>query len=259
VRNPNIPIGLVLVNSAIALSLSTVAISSAHATSSESNSLIGAKAPTQVEQNPPAIRMRVVRLVGKHKGYSVDVRYPQFAGGSRAAIRKINREIKLVVDRNISANPAPNGMDNYQYSCDFTKSSVTSRLVSLNFRFSSYLGGAGDEEAEVPLNARIFPQFKVLKLKDVLGKRVNYTELSRLYLKELQLDPEIDDLAPVYFSNFTFNENGLTVTLPQGQFSALGRGCPSATIAYNKLNSLIGKKSLIQEIVQTKVKGHSRR
>jgi hypothetical protein len=203
--------------------------------------------------------MRAVRLKGKHKGYSVDVRYPQFAGGSRAAIRKINREIKLVVDRNIAALPAPRGTDNYVYSCDFTKCLITSRLVSLNFVFSSYLGGAADEEQEVPLNAQIFPRFKLLTLRDVLGKKVNFSKLSRMYLKELELDPETDYLAPVYFSNFTFDEKGLTVTLPQGAFSARGRGCPSAMITYKQLSSLIGKNSAIREIAQAKLKGHFHR
>ena len=155
-KNASMLPGLSLVDSAMLLCLCIASISPAYATSTDSNSLVGEDVAIKAEQSPPSIRMRAVRLVGKHKGYSVDVRYPQFAGGTRVAIRKINREIKLVVDRNISALPAPKGMDNYKYSCDFTKSLVTTRLVSLNFRFSSYLGGASDEEQEVALTPRFF-------------------------------------------------------------------------------------------------------
>jgi len=258
-RNPNKLLGLVLVNSAISLSVCIASALPTCATSIDSNSLVDGKVPIKAEQSPPSIRMRAVRLVGKHKGYKVDVRYPQFAGGSPGAVRKINREIKLVVDRNISAVPAPRGMYNYMYSCDFTKRLVTPRLVSLNFRFSSYLGGATDEEQEVPLNAQIYPRFKLLKLRDLLGKKINYGALSRIYLKELELDPETYDLAPVYFSNFAFDENGLTITLPQGAFSARGHGCPSARIAYDQLHSFIGKNSLIKQIALAQTKGHSHR
>jgi hypothetical protein len=200
--------------------------------------------PLSVPESSP-IEMRIVRLRGKHKGYTVDVRYPQFRGGSRAAIRKLNREVKLVVDRNIAALPGTPD-NNFTYSCQFTKCLVTPRLVSLNFEFSSYVGGAHDGKTEVPLNAQIYPQFKLLKLKDVLGRKVNYSKLSELYQNELQFQRAIY-LRPKYFSNFTVAKDGLTVRLPQGEFTAEAAECPSATITYKKLNQkrLIAKNSPI--------------
>lgn len=197
--------------------------------------------------SPPPVRMRMVRLIGKHKGYTVDVRYPQFSGGVRGVIGKLNKDIKLVVDRNIAAVPAPSGQERYEDSCYITKSLVTPRMVSLNFEFSNYYGGAHDGKTELPLNFQIFPQLKLLNLSDVLGRKVNYNKLIRL--AQEKLGAEID-LKPKHFSNFTVAEDGLTVRLPQGEFSAQACECPALTITYKDLRQhrLISKDSLMQEL-----------
>jgi len=216
----------------------------------------------EVPERLPLIKMKIVRRRGEHKGYSVHVRYPQFSGGSRSAIRKLNKEIKLVVDRNIPALSAPPGaQQSNQYRCDFTKSLITPRFVSLNFEFSSYVGGAHDKKEDASLNAQVYPQFKLLKLKDVLGRKVRYEKLSRLCLDELKLGPRIAHLDPDDLSNFTFDQEGLTFRFPQGEMEAEAVECPSAAITYQKLNRLIGKDSPVREFMSTptKIKRHSRR
>ncbi len=203
---------------------------------------------------PPPIKMRVVKLSGRHKGYTVVVRYPQFKGGSRNTMRKLNREVKLVVDRNVGAAPSSIGSAEeqvvYTYSCNFSKSMVTPRVVSLNFVFDNYEGGITSWKAEVPLNAQIYPQFKILKLKDVLGRRVNYETLSGLVQDELRHagvngpDANVSDL-----TNFTFTENELTIRLGQGKYGADASDCVYAVIPFEKLkqNHLIGTTSLIRK------------
>jgi len=214
----------------------------------------------EVPERLPLIKMKVVRRRGEHKGYSVHVRYPQFSGGSRSAIRKLNEEVKLVVDRNIPASPAPLGASrSYEYSSDFTKSFATPRVVSLNFEFSDYLGGVHDQKRVASLNAQVYPQFKLLKLKDILGRRVKYKQLSELCLKELPAGWKQDQLGPEELSNFTFDTGGLTFRFSQGEIGAEALECPSATISYQKLNRLIGKDSAIRDLIlaSTNTKNHS--
>ncbi|MBX9720499.1 MAG: hypothetical protein K2X81_03800 [Candidatus Obscuribacterales bacterium] len=205
-------------------------------------------------QTPAPIIMSVVKLSGSHKGYTVVVRYPQFKGGLHNTMRKLNREVKLVVDRNIGAKPASVGSTEDEvvntYSCNFSKSMVTPRFISLNFVFDNYEGGITSWKAEASLNAQIYPQFKILKLKDVLGLRVNYKTLSGLVRDELRHagvngpDANVSDL-----TDFTFTENELTIRLGQGKYGADAPECVHAVIPFEKLNQnhLIGTNSLIKQ------------
>jgi hypothetical protein len=205
--------------------------------------------PSKELLTPPLCKMHVVRRIGQHKGYSVDVRYPQFTGGSRPAIRKLNRTVKRIVDMNIEALPADAG--NYAYECDFTKSLVTSRFISLNFEFSGDFRGNNEKLVEVPLNAQIYPQFKRLELEDLLSRNVNYKKLKSRYLEEQddlrQIGVKPYQLQKEYFSNFTFDKHGLTFRMPQGAFPE-ALACPTATIPYKKLNRLINNKSPVREL-----------
>jgi hypothetical protein len=205
--------------------------------------------PSVELSTPPLCKMHVVRRIGQHKGYSVDVRYPQFTGGSLPAICKLNRAVKRIVDMNIEALPADAG--NYAYQCDFTKSLVTPRFISLNFEFSGDFRGNNKKLVQVPLNAQIYPQFKRLKLADLLSRNLNYKKLKSRYLEEQdelrQIGIKPYQLQQEYFSNFTFNMHGLTFRMPQGAFPE-ALACPTATIPYKKLNRLINNKSPIREL-----------
>jgi len=166
------------------------------------------------------IERTVVRR-GQHKGCEIEVRYPQFKKYSQAALRKLNHEIKHIVDINISMTAAPVGESDYLYSCDYKIQSLTRDLVSLKFNFTSDIGGAHPGSVAVPLNAQIYPTFKVLRLTDILKKNIDYKLLNRLLQKDLRakslLSTEsLDDLPAKTFTNFTFVQSGLEFSLPEG-------------------------------------------
>jgi hypothetical protein len=201
----------------------------------------------------PLVRMHVVRRIGRHKGYSVDVRYPHFTGGSTDGTCKLNQAVKRTVDMNIPALPVP--VDCFGDRCDFQACLVTPKFVSLHFHFDNDTGGAQGETADVMLNAQIYPKFKLLKLKDVLGRRVNYRALADLCLRDLkrkinggeELSLSAGDLSPGVFTDFTLGKQGLTFILPEELLKPYGI-VPEWTIEYKKLGRLKGKKSLAQEI-----------
>jgi hypothetical protein len=231
----------------------TATISLTHNSALYGRTVVRSESAVKAEKNLLLCEMHVVRRVGKHPGYSVDVRYPQFTGGFRPVVYKLNRAIKHIVDMNIAALPAPEGNSAYKYKCDFSTSLLTPRMVSLNFEFSSDLRGTGDKLVEVPLNAEIYPRYKILTLQDVLGCKVNYRDLGHMYLEEQAelrgLGVKATELEPAYFSSFTFNKHGITFRLPQGAFPEALQ-CPEATIAYSNLKSLIGTHSLIRDFLK---------
>ena len=110
--------------------------------------------------------------------------------------------MRRLVDMNISAQPG----SNCSYTADYEPCLVNSRFVSLKFNFSDYLGGATTFDSVVTLNIQLYPNFKVLKLSDLLGKKVNYSKLSNLCANQL-VELSSKDLKVADFSNFTFSKN----------------------------------------------------
>jgi hypothetical protein len=217
-----------------------------------------------VSQDVPRLKMHVVRRIGKHKGYSVDVRYPRFVGGSPAEVRRLNREIKRIIGMHIPTAPLPE--DCFGYRCDFQACLVTPKFVSLAFNFDNDTGGISGDTFEVHLNAILYPHFKILKLKDVLDrKRVNYSKLARLAIPQLhraqesdERDPKPSDLSAASFKDFTFDRQQFTFTVP-AQSSEPAQIVQRVEIQYVTIAEMIGPNSLIRQISKVGKSSHRTR
>jgi hypothetical protein len=205
-----------------------------------------------MSQSPPEMKMHIVRRIGKHSGYSVDVRYPYFIGGRPDAVRKLNRLVKRTIDMNIPN--APLEEDCFGYRCNFEACLVTPKFISLRFDFDNDTGGASGDTFEVPLNVQLYPDFKLLKLKDVLGrKKINYLKLAGLCLDEMFGGKERDerplkptDLSAPYFEDFTFDRRAVTFILPERE--TVLREIRPVHIQYKTIRELIGSNSVIRKI-----------
>ncbi len=143
---------------------------------------VGAKRSSN--QPSPRLKMFVVHRKGSHKGYSVEVRYPQFTGVPNSLISKLNKKIQQLVDINVPARRGIGGREN-QYSCDFSSCLMTPELFSLQFVFYNYECGAHGATSYVPLNFQLLPQPKVLRLSDIFNRPIKYNQLSKFYRDRL--------------------------------------------------------------------------
>jgi len=202
---------------------------------------------TQASVRPaPPLKLRAVRLIGRHKGYIVDVRYPQFRGGKKSETDKLNKQIRLYVDRCISNAAAPKGQPAYTHDCNFYDVFFTDEFVSLNLDFSDYLGGAGDARFATCLSGQLKPKFHLLTLRDVLGKRINRTRLAAVVAKSVSQSDQVQfkakDLASDgQLDSFTFDSDGLSFYIPEGATV----GTTKVKVSYQDLGKTISKKSPI--------------
>ena len=123
----------------------------------------GALCHTEPQQPPPlgptalkksqSMRVARVRRTGAHKGYTVDVSYPRFVGRN-PALHDLNKAIVNIVDKNIPTEPGADGHLS-TYHCDYKLVHARHSLVSIDFTFHKYVGGAHDSEYHETLNYQL--------------------------------------------------------------------------------------------------------
>lgn len=123
---------------------------------------------------PMRVNLKVVKVkrIGKHKGYTVDVTFPRFVGEPRALVRQLNAAVVNIVDRNIAAVPGIDG-STYSYRCNYRALLVEPDFVSLDFKFDDFQGGAHGGTHHECLNWQLVPKCRKLRLKDILGRRLD--------------------------------------------------------------------------------------
>jgi len=196
---------------------------------------------SNVGEELPLMKMHVVRRRGKHPGYTVDIRYPRFMGGLQGATNELNREVVRILNTNVTPHPSPKC---FTYHGNFKDYLITPSLVSVRFEFDGNSGGAQIQTIESDLNAQIYPQFRILKLKDLLGlKKIDYSKLSKLCITEIygevtkgdELAVKPEELSPACFTYFVFDRRGITFRLPEKILAPLSLNSPNLTISYKVL------------------------
>jgi len=193
-------------------------------------------------------------MIGKHKGYIVDVSFPQFRGGVKGETGKLNKLTKLYVDRCISNEAAPKDQPPYRHSCDVGDIFVSDKLVSFNLQFSDYLNGAGDTGFDTCVNVELKPSFRILTLRDALGKKVNRAKLARLAAKSLSkndlvgVNPKQLTRAGV-LDSFQFGKKGITFCIAEGAYDS-SVGVTKADVSYMDLGSQISRTSPLYDLAQ---------
>lgn len=158
----------------------------------------------------PRLRMRVVRRFGKHDGYVVRVRYPQFSGTPTDLVLQLNRDIRRHVDMNVPATG--NEYTEFRYSCDFETFLVTPDAVSILFIFEDNFQGAHPVTRTAAFNRQLYPRYRILTLSDLVRRPVNYRYL------QSRSAPRKSDLTPSDFANFTFNKKVIQLNFPEGRY-----------------------------------------
>lgn len=213
---------------------------------------------TDIKRNDTTARKRTSTLASisvhrrkQHRGYIVDVTYPQFKGDYELPVEQLNRKAKAVVNANIPNKPGDFNGINYEYTCSFENQFVSPDLVSSRFEFYKDNGGAYGATTLVPFNYEVKDTVKELKLADLLGKPVDYdwlasicfTALQQEYGEDLYDEPDELLLKNQDFSKFTFDSNGITFFFNQGDITPYAVGCPSVTLTYVELKPLLSPKS----------------
>ncbi len=204
---------------------------------------------------------KTVKLHGVHKFYSVSLEYPRFTGYSANINATLNRAIRHTINRNI---PAEQGTKDYPngFSCTYHTALITPELVSIDFEFCDYWGGARELTRHVALNYQIGATTRPLSLRAALGKPVNYRRLADLCRARLQtILPEHFDDRPFdrrMRSAFTINKRGLTFTFDEGTITACAYGCPTATFTYHELRSMISRSSILPVRRRDSIHDHCR-
>lgn len=198
-----------------------------------------------------------------HSGYNVSVEYPQFTGTPPALVTQLNAEIKAQVNKYFPKPEAPPkgedaGIGPWEFSCTYDTTWMSPRFLSMHLSFYTFEGGAHGNTASVPLNYSLEPTLKPIKnLEQFFGRSVDYDTLRRLVKIELWntlgntdetfIDPGTKDADS--FSNFNFDESGITFKFGQYQVAPYSEGMPEVTFDYGAIKSMFSQKSPVWDLV----------
>lgn len=204
------------------------------------------------------------KVVEQKKGklYSLQVEYPKFTGTSPAIIELNQRIFNFVHREPDVSHPKgpPPGYQNekYSYSTSYSIKLATPDLVSIDFSFQSYTGGAHGNTYDKVFNYQLRP-FKMILLSDVFGGKTDYTLLSelckaKLYRKLPLTGPEFMDVGAASkaenFQNFTFDRKGLNFIFGQYQVAPYCEGMPETSLSLSELKPLVPQSSPLYVLVK---------
>lgn len=204
-----------------------------------------------VSERQKGLRYRRCVQSSNKNGVQITVAYPVFAGGPEHLSTTLNQRIRQVVNRNIFIRPCPNCSKDAprQYDCDYHVRMLNDKLLSLDFEFRNFVGGAsGYSTHHAPFNCTLGPGVRERDLAFFVGHKVDYNQLSdlcktKLYNSEIDSDEAHIETgagpAPKNFSNFYFDNTGITFVFGAGQVAPYAIPGATLTFKYSELNGLI--------------------